>query len=270
MARVALCESVGSSQCVGINGTRAAVATLVQLAGYWDDSIFLDVPFEVTAERMALRDGSTAGAQSGLLGQYVSAQRIYFERSRPWERAGVVVDNTNFNCPKIIDASTAVAASGCGVFDLDSNPHTWPDARAEESRRAASRSTGDTPKGRDTVSACRVRVTTSHNLGIGADTGSVTTQRQWHGNDRIRYRGSSSEMRPAPAGRAPTRSAATAIASQLDASYTVVGSGAQTLAASAVWRRPARLDRPSLCAPACRPGGASVAQPSMEDWNRTR
>ena len=43
--------------------------------------------------------------------RYIGGQRIYFEQARPWERATIIVDNTNFDDPRTIDADQVSAAS---------------------------------------------------------------------------------------------------------------------------------------------------------------
>ncbi|WP_218023327.1 uridine kinase [Nocardia altamirensis] len=73
-----------------------------ELVNLWDMSIFLDVPFDETARRMAERDGTHPDPEHDSMRRYVDGQRIYFERSRPWERASLVVDNTHFDQPRII------------------------------------------------------------------------------------------------------------------------------------------------------------------------
>jgi uridine kinase len=73
-----------------------------ELAGTWDLSVFLDVPFEVTARRMAARDGSHPDPGHPSMRRYVGGQRIYFATCRPRERATVVVDNTDLDAPRIV------------------------------------------------------------------------------------------------------------------------------------------------------------------------
>ncbi|MFC4242631.1 uridine kinase [Gryllotalpicola reticulitermitis] len=82
-----------------------------ELAGRWDFSIFLDVPFAETARRMAVRDGSHTDPGHESMRRYVEGQRIYFRTARPWERASIVVDNARAWSPRIIPAAAASAAS---------------------------------------------------------------------------------------------------------------------------------------------------------------
>lgn len=76
-----------------------------ELKDRWDLSIFLDVPFSETARRMAERNGSHPDPHHESMRRYVDGQRIYFARARPWERASIVVDNTDFTSPRIVNAS---------------------------------------------------------------------------------------------------------------------------------------------------------------------
>lgn len=81
-----------------------------ELIRFWDYSVYLDVSFRETARRMGQRDGLNPDPESGLMHRYVGAQRFYFSRARPWERASLVVDNTDFNNPRIIEPTAATAA----------------------------------------------------------------------------------------------------------------------------------------------------------------
>lgn len=71
-----------------------------ELAGYWDFSIFLNVPFAVTASRMAARDGTHPDPEHPSMARYVEGQRLYFAACRPWERADLVIDNTDPDRPR--------------------------------------------------------------------------------------------------------------------------------------------------------------------------
>jgi uridine kinase len=72
-----------------------------ELEGRWDFTVFLDVPFEVTAARMALRDGTNADPSHPSMARYVEAQRIYFAQREPWARAMVIVDNAEVERPRL-------------------------------------------------------------------------------------------------------------------------------------------------------------------------
>ncbi|GIE97022.1 uridine kinase [Paractinoplanes rishiriensis] len=73
-----------------------------ELAGAWDFSVFLEVPFTETARRMSLRDGCAPDPSDPSLRRYVQAQRLYFAACSPQSRATVVLDNADYNAPKVI------------------------------------------------------------------------------------------------------------------------------------------------------------------------
>lgn len=75
-----------------------------ELASAWDLSIFLDVPFEVTAARMAARDGTNPDPNHPTLQRYVRAQQLYFAACNPHHQATLLIDNTDFDCPHVIGA----------------------------------------------------------------------------------------------------------------------------------------------------------------------
>ena len=72
-----------------------------ELAGRWDLSVFLDVPFAETVRRMAERDGSSPDPEHPSVRRYVDGQRIYLAACDPRERATLVIDNTDPQAPRI-------------------------------------------------------------------------------------------------------------------------------------------------------------------------
>lgn len=78
-----------------------------ELVASWDASVYLDVPFTVTAARMAARNGTNPDPEHPTMRRYVHGQRLYFEAARPWERATFVIDNNDFTAPKVIRPVTA-------------------------------------------------------------------------------------------------------------------------------------------------------------------
>jgi uridine kinase len=72
-----------------------------ELAQIWDFSVYLDVPGVVTAHRMALRDGTNPDPTHESMRRYVEAHGIYVRSCAPHKRATVVIDNTEFNVPKV-------------------------------------------------------------------------------------------------------------------------------------------------------------------------
>ena len=74
-----------------------------ELAGCFEFTVFVDVPFEVSAARMAVRDGSPPDPAHPELRRYVEGQRLYFAERSPWSRADLVVDNTDLAEPALVD-----------------------------------------------------------------------------------------------------------------------------------------------------------------------
>ncbi|MFI7546231.1 uridine kinase [Actinoplanes sp. NPDC049599] len=70
-----------------------------ELAGCFDFSIFLTAPFAVTVARMAGRDGSQPDPGHPSLARYVQGQQLYFAACRPWQRADLVIDNSDLDRP---------------------------------------------------------------------------------------------------------------------------------------------------------------------------
>ncbi|MDI9902256.1 uridine kinase [Rhodococcus sp. IEGM 1409] len=73
-----------------------------ELASRWDYSIFLDVPFGITAQRMNLRDGTNADPDHPSMNRYVGGQGLYFAAAKPWTRADCVIDNSHPNVPVML------------------------------------------------------------------------------------------------------------------------------------------------------------------------
>jgi hypothetical protein len=72
-----------------------------ELHDLWELSVFLDVPFDVTAARMAARDGSSPDPHHPSMRRYVDAQRTYFESCSPAKRADLVIDNSDWDRPAL-------------------------------------------------------------------------------------------------------------------------------------------------------------------------
>jgi uridine kinase len=68
-----------------------------ELAGLWDLSVYLQVPFTVSVGRMARRDGSDPDPGHPDNARYVGGQRLYFTACAPWRRASLVIDNTDLS-----------------------------------------------------------------------------------------------------------------------------------------------------------------------------
>lgn len=72
-----------------------------ELHDLWELSVFLDVPFDVTAARMAARDGSNPDRHHPSMCRYVDAQRTYFKSCTPAKRADLVIDNSDWDRPAL-------------------------------------------------------------------------------------------------------------------------------------------------------------------------
>jgi uridine kinase len=70
-----------------------------ELHGYWDVSIYLDVPFEIATQRCARRDGSLADYRHPSNLRYVAGETRYLKECRPRDRASIVIDNSDFSRP---------------------------------------------------------------------------------------------------------------------------------------------------------------------------
>ncbi|MDQ0612387.1 uridine kinase [Microbacterium sp. W4I4] len=81
----------------------------VELRSLWDFSVFLDVPFAVTAARMAVRDGSHPDHRHASMRRYVDGQRLYFAAAEPWRHASEILDNSSED-PTRIHAEDCFAA----------------------------------------------------------------------------------------------------------------------------------------------------------------
>ncbi len=75
-----------------------------ELRDYWDLSIWLEVPFTVTAARMARRDGTSPDPDDPSMARYVGGQRLYLAECTPAHRANVVLDNTDPDLPTVLAA----------------------------------------------------------------------------------------------------------------------------------------------------------------------
>nr|WP_308121058.1 uridine kinase [Actinoplanes bogorensis] len=74
----------------------------VELRAYWEMTIFLDAPFEVTVPRMAARDGSHPDPGHPSQARYVGGQRLYFASCDPQSRADVLIDHADLRNPEIL------------------------------------------------------------------------------------------------------------------------------------------------------------------------
>lgn len=72
----------------------------------WDLSIFLDISFETVLKRAIKRDidlfSSEENIKKRYLCRYIPGEEIYLNSCNPKKRAHIVIDNNNFEAPKIL------------------------------------------------------------------------------------------------------------------------------------------------------------------------
>jgi uridine kinase len=73
-----------------------------ELRDEWDLTIFLDVPFEVSYARMAMRDGSNPDPRAPANRRYYEGQQLYFREVGPQQRADILLDYSDLDTPKIV------------------------------------------------------------------------------------------------------------------------------------------------------------------------
>ncbi|MCK7543597.1 hypothetical protein MLC59_05385 [Marinobacter bryozoorum] len=73
-----------------------------ELRGYWDLSVFLEVPFETSVRRLGWRDGTSPDPDAPLNRRYIEGQLLYLSECSPADRATVVVDNSELGSPRIL------------------------------------------------------------------------------------------------------------------------------------------------------------------------
>jgi uridine kinase len=76
-----------------------------ELRDLWDWSVWLDVPFDITFGRMAMRDGCDPDPDAPANARYRQGQELYLSDARPREEASVIVDNTDLGHPRIVGRS---------------------------------------------------------------------------------------------------------------------------------------------------------------------
>lgn len=67
--------------------------------------IWLQVPFEITAQRMAHRDGTPPDPSHPAMRRYVEGQQIYLEQRAPQTTAHLLIDNSDPAAPRMLAPS---------------------------------------------------------------------------------------------------------------------------------------------------------------------
>jgi uridine kinase len=73
-----------------------------ELRDEWDLTIFLDVPFEISCARMAMRDGSDPDPAAAMNRRYVEGQKLYFREAGPQQQADILIDYADLDEPRIV------------------------------------------------------------------------------------------------------------------------------------------------------------------------
>lgn len=73
-----------------------------ELIRYWDYSVWLEVPFEVSIPRSAGRGYGDPDPGSPKNKRYIEGQRLYMEECHPRERASIVIDNADLKRPAVL------------------------------------------------------------------------------------------------------------------------------------------------------------------------
>jgi uridine kinase len=73
-----------------------------ELRAYWDYSVFLDVGFEISVARCALRNGSSPDPSDAANRRYVEGQSLYLRTCEPSRHATIVIDNCDLAAPRIV------------------------------------------------------------------------------------------------------------------------------------------------------------------------
>ncbi|GAA1670180.1 uridine kinase [Microbacterium lacus] len=70
-----------------------------ELRNLWNWSVWLDVPIDVAAQRLALRDGSDPSPSAPSNARYRQGQELYLKEANPRAAASAIVDNTDLAHP---------------------------------------------------------------------------------------------------------------------------------------------------------------------------
>lgn len=73
-----------------------------ELRGYWDVSVWLEVPFNISVPRMAERDGNSPDPNAPEHQRYVAGQKLYLSESTPQRHATFVIDNSDLSAPFVV------------------------------------------------------------------------------------------------------------------------------------------------------------------------
>jgi len=79
-----------------------------ELEGYWDLKIFLEIDFKLALNRNIYRalDNEASTDIEGLISRYkkryMPGQKLYFKEAQPKKNADIVIDNSDYNNPRLL------------------------------------------------------------------------------------------------------------------------------------------------------------------------
>ncbi len=77
-----------------------------EINSFWDLRMWVEIDTELSVrrgtERDAVREGSASEAEALMRHRYLAAERIYIEEVDPCSFAEVLVDNTDFDRPRLV------------------------------------------------------------------------------------------------------------------------------------------------------------------------
>ena len=73
-----------------------------ELREYWDVSVWLDVPFEVSIPRGAQRGSGSPDLHAPENRRYVEGQKLYLQHADPRRHATLVIDNRELDAPVLV------------------------------------------------------------------------------------------------------------------------------------------------------------------------
>ncbi|MBD7994317.1 hypothetical protein H9639_03275 [Arthrobacter sp. Sa2CUA1] len=83
-----------------------------ELVQIWDASVFLQVSFTTSFQRMAERDGSDPLPEAAANQRYLQGQLLYLAKCAPFFRATAAVDNNDDAAPSILRSGWIVQPPG--------------------------------------------------------------------------------------------------------------------------------------------------------------
>lgn len=78
----------------------------MELKGYWDFSVFLDVAFEISIPRGASRGIGSPDPKAPRNRRYIEGQKLYFRLCKPRKHATLTIDNNDLAAPRIVRSSS--------------------------------------------------------------------------------------------------------------------------------------------------------------------